>query len=408
MKHIFKIINICILCTTFFISFKDIALGANASISITGGGNTTLSQNINMTVSVYASSSYNAVDMTVNFTNLTFISATPQGWTPVSGPNSGYGTVSFSGATLGNSYSGSKSVLNLSFKTTSFATNYSISANGSIALADGSGSKVPANSQNYTYTNSSPQSAATSSPAPPTSTPMPTQLPTPGAIDVSSTTHSDQNKWYQASNVVLNWNKSNDISGFAFTLDQNPNSTINQNDAVQENSKTFTNLPSRISYFKLQAKNSSGWGAISTFNIRIDNIPPDPFTITKTSDDKGYKIFFATNDLLSGVSRYQVLVDNVDKGAQSSGYIIPKNSTTVVVTAFDNAGNSTISNMNVTATRVVESTATNQIITTKNDASTKSNLPLILLIIGITILGIGIIIVVGYIKFKNHFKFIKK
>lgn len=303
---------------------------ASASFSTSGGGSVYPSTNINVTVSAYGSDPYNAVDVTVNFANLTYVGVSATGgWTGVAGPTRSGNTITYSGALLGSSVTGSKAVLNLSFRAPASIGSATISASGQIALADGYGTVVSGGGNTVTYN-------IIAAPPPP--------KPAPGVPTVTSTSHPNQEAWSKVKEVNLSWNKEDGVNVFSHALDQVGDT--NPDDEAEGSDTTFlrNDLDDGIYYFHVKAHNDVGWGPAAHYKINIDTTNPDPFKIAyleDPDDSTKYILYFATNDVTSGVVNFNLKVDGQDLEFQASGYKVSKNISKVLVTAYDNAGNST-------------------------------------------------------------------
>lgn len=304
---------------------------ATASFFTSGGGTFFTGSQINITVYANGSEAYNAVTVNVNFSNMTLLGVSAVGgWTPVSGPSSGGSSVSFSGALLGGSATGSREVLSLSFRLPFSPGSASISSSGTIALADGQGTQVNGGGNQVGFNVISP-------PPPP-----PPPEPAPNVVTVSSESHPDQGLWYQVKNASFNWNQEDKVDGFSYEFNQTADTVPDDTPEGTQTSATFENLEDGVYYFHIKARNNVGWGETAHFKINIDSTPPDPFGIATLETDDGERLilFFYTNDSLSGVSYFNVAVDGEDLGKQESRFEIDKNSNVVIVTAYDNAGNS--------------------------------------------------------------------
>lgn len=311
--------------------FPSKVQAASASFFTSGGGTVYPGANINVTVYANGSEAYNAVDFSVNFSNLTYVGVSVAGgWTGVSGPTRSGNTITFSGALLGSSTTGSKTVLNISFKAPNSPGTGTISASGKIALADGNGTQVSGGGNIVTYTIINP-------PAPPPPLDPPPQKPT-----ITSTTHPSQDDWYTSKSVELSWNKEEGVNVFSHILDNKADTIPDDEAEGGETSIKINDLVEGINYFHLKAHNDVGWGETIHFRINLDTTAPDPFKIAKLndSDNESLLIYFATNDSTSGISHFNVELDGVGMGKQLSGYEIPLDVGKVKVTAFDMAGNS--------------------------------------------------------------------
>lgn len=299
---------------------------ASVSFYTSGGGDVYTGSQVTVVVYANSSDTYNAVDLSLTYSNLTLLGMSADGgWTAVAGPTDSGGSVSFSGALLGSSASGSHAVLDLRFRMPYYASSASISSSGTIALNDGYGTQVSGGGNTVSFNVVNPPAAAPTVPA---------------NVVVGSGTHPDQTKWSQTKDAELSWNKQDGVDGFSYTLDTNIESNPDETAEGIEMTKTFPLTPG-INYFHIRAHNTTGWSNQTIFTILYDNQAPDPFGIAKlkTADGGKYKIYFATNDSYSGVDYFTVSVDGIDMGKQTSGYEVDKSANKVTVTAYDKVGN---------------------------------------------------------------------
>ncbi|GIW57623.1 MAG: hypothetical protein KatS3mg083_568 [Candidatus Dojkabacteria bacterium] len=181
-------IFICLLSIARASILLNTDVEAAASFIISGPSSINTGQNVTITISANRDAAYNAVDLNVTFTEFTYLEASVgSGWTAVSGPSIAGNTISFAGALLGSSASGSKPVLIISFRAPNNAATASVTVSGSI---DGSG--LGTGSENGSGSKSfhiiQPQSTPTPTPTPTpklTSTPKPTPTPKllPNAVE---------------------------------------------------------------------------------------------------------------------------------------------------------------------------------------------------------------------------------
>jgi len=306
--------------------FVGTAFAATSSFSVSNPGKKNTGETFNVNINVTGSEAYNAVTANVSFTNLTYVSVSANSeWTGVSGPTRSGNSITFSGAKLGGSFSGSKRVLTVTFKAPSSAGTSSISASGTIALADGSGTKVTGSSGSTSFTIQTP---------PP---PAPTVV---GAPTVSSTTHPDSNTWYLLNTATLSWNKVDGVTAFSYILDQKGDTTPDDISEGVETTKTYPSLLEGRSYFHIKALNSVGWSGVTHFLIQTDLSKPYPFSITKIKGEDGKNtIYFLTEDEFSGIAKYTLKLNGIEIGEVKSKYILETDSNDIEVTAFDRVGN---------------------------------------------------------------------
>lgn len=300
---------------------------ASVSFITSGGGAVYTGSTVNVTVSVSSPDTYNAVSVNVNYSNLIFLGATAiGGWTAVSGPSNSGSSISYSGALLGSSASGTRGVLSISFRMPNSPGSATINSSGNIALADGMGTLVSGGGNTVTYN---------------IVTPPPPPDPVPNVPTVTSSTQPDPAAWYSNTPFTFSWNKEDKVDGFSYSVDTSPDTVPDDTSEGTDTSKTFDDFPEGVNYFHIKARNNMGWGPAAHFQVNIDRTAPDPFGIaTLENDTEEYILYFYTNDSGSGVDHYILEVDGVDLGVQGSKYEVPITTRTVKVTAVDKAGNS--------------------------------------------------------------------
>jgi len=324
---IFKKLISAVLIVFFLFPILSVnVFAATSSFSVSNPGKKNTGETFSVNINVSGSEAYNAVTANVSFTNLTYVSVSANSeWTGVSGPTRSGSSISFSGAKLGGSFSGSKRVLTVTFKAPSSAGTSSISASGTIALADGSGTKVTGSSGSTSITIQVPPA------------PAPTVVSPP---NVTSSTHPDINIWYALNTATLSWNKDEGVTGFSYIFDQTATTTPDDVSEGVDTSKTFSSVLEGKSYFHIKALNSVGWSGVTHFLIQTDLSKPYPFSITKIKGDDGkYTTYFSTEDEFSGIKKYTLKLNGLEIGEVKSKYILETDSNDIEVTAYDKVGN---------------------------------------------------------------------
>lgn len=168
---------------------------------------------------------------------------------------------------------------------------------------------------------------------------------------ITSVTHPVQTKWYNTSHVILDWTNAQGVTAVRLGYDQNADGkpTVLYTNPI---SHKELDLQDGIWYFHVQEKGPSGnWGLVSTFRVQIDSVPPLPITLqfpnSATSTSTSIPVYFATTDVLSGISYYQLTIDGkpfIITAQEGSGvYALPTQTPgkhTLLVKAYDKAGNS--------------------------------------------------------------------
>lgn len=326
LKTFNKIINATLIVFFLFPILSANVFAATSSFSVSNPGKKNTGETFSVNINVSGSEAYNAVTANVNFTNLTYVSVSANSeWTGVSGPTRSGNSISFSGAKLGGSFSGSKRVLTVTFKAPNTAGTSSISASGTIALADGAGTKV---------NGSSGSTSVTIQTTPP---PTPTVVSAP---TVTSSTHPDSNTWYALNTSTLSWNKDEGVTGFSYILDQSATTIPDDTSEGTDTTKTYSSLLEGKSYFHIKALNSVGWSGVTHFLIQTDLSKPYPFSITKIKGDDGkYVIYFSTDDEYSGIAKYTLKLNGIEIGEVKSKYVLDSDTNVIEVTAYDKVGN---------------------------------------------------------------------
>lgn len=423
LKKIFKIIPLFIILTIGLV-FSPKAHAAAASFAVNGGGDYQPGSTIVVTLYAASQGNMNAVEATVTFSNLTYVSHSPSISTIANTVNGN--TIYVAGALLGSSAQGTLEVMTMTFTAPSSAGSASISVSGNVSYNDGQGTTVPA-SGTANFNIVSPPTAtpelteipATDAPPAPTDVPQnnnPTATTAqnsgsvPSAVVVSSSTHPNPLQWYNSTAVTVSWSGGgNGITDYSYDLNNTSNYTPDDASEGSSTSATYSGLTEGTYYFHIKAGSASGWGNVSTFRINIDTSAPSSFTVRKIDplDGSGYILDFTGNDTNSGIESYRLTLDGQDKGTISSGYKIPTSASSIRVFAIDRAGNQTegtVSNAVITATGGKTSPTTSLVATTSSTpvttsgSSSGSNL---MLYVAIGIMAVALIGGGAYFFMKN-------
>lgn len=262
------------------------------------------------------------------------------------------GTISFSGVVPNPGFSGNRGqVISIQFRAKKAGTAAIIVDSSSQVLAnDGNGTDI------LTGTIPATISISAQTSPPPAASPSPSPSSTPDAngrdllARITSSTHPDQSRWYNIPHVVFDWTNAQGVSAVRLGYDSAPDSkpSVVYTEPI---SHKELDLANGIWYFSVQEKDTSGWGPIGTYKVQIDTLPPLPLTIvflngtTTTTVGTTIPIQFATRDELSGIDRYQIVIDdkvlNLTAEEGSKPYAISggPGPHTLIVRAYDKAGN---------------------------------------------------------------------
>ena len=184
-------------------------------------------------------------------------------------------------------------------------------------------------------------------------------LPPPEGPIVSSATHPDQSRWYNASTALLEFASNQDVDGYSYVLDDQPIGVPDDISEGSQSSVSYKNLPSGTRYFHIRALKDGTWGGITHFAINVDTEPPAEFPVdivpSKKTVRKNPIISFETTDYHSGLDHYEIKLINLTSppaggdGKQEQAFFIEASSPyiptltlgnyDVIVRAFDKAGN---------------------------------------------------------------------
>jgi len=260
------------------------------------------------------------------------------------------GTISFSGG-VPSGYTGTVGrVLSVTFRTKGAGSPRVSFTNGSVLANDGRGTNVLTAMNGGSYT----VSAATIAPAPEVIIEYVPAANTPSAPNVQSTTHPDPDGWYTESTAVLNWTLPAGITAVRTLLNGSPSSVPTRVYDDPISSITLEDLDEGVSYFHVQFRNADGWGTIRHYRLAVDTVAPTGLIITAaTSSDAAnpaQQLVFTATEETSGILRYLIKLD-----AQEPYEFVPETGVmthtlqalepgyhTVIVEAFDAAGNSVI------------------------------------------------------------------
>jgi hypothetical protein len=255
-------------------------------------------------------------------------------WTTEPDFSNSKGTVNYSGGTP-KAYTGSSgTVMTISFTALAAgeATVKFLSAN--ILAADGQGTNVLSGTSQAKFViaekSAEPPKTETKPETKPITKPetKPTEIVNNGIIPpppkVKSSTHSDENTWYNNADPEYEWKLLADVSSVSFLLDQSSSTDPgNKSDGINE-LKKFIGIIDGENYFHVKFQNKNGWGPITHFKTLIDTLAPSEIEIEV--DNGGDKtnpvpaLSFATEDLVSGLEKYIFILDGEKKETLVSDY----------------------------------------------------------------------------------------
>lgn len=353
-----------------FLVLASIASAATIAISPSTG---TYSQGQSFTVTIQTnpeSQNVNAVEAKLSFDNtkLSVVNVSKTGsvfslWTTEPTFSNSAGTIDFGGGSP-TPFSTRSNLMTVTFRAVAEGTATISVSSGSVLAADGLGTDVYSSPQNASFT----ISGATvpdpvSEPDPDPDTPITDDEDDTGTItfgdpprapEAGSTVFLDPDIWYATKLGVFTWTIPFDVDKIALDISTSSESepeTILE-EMVEQISLTEEDLVDGIQYLTLQYKNQVGWGAVLHRKIMIDTIAPEAFTINVRAANSKTAfplLTFEANDPTSGIEKYELSIAGdepieITPDEAKLGYLLGSledGTYTVIVTAYDMAGNTT-------------------------------------------------------------------
>lgn len=260
------------------------------------------------------------------------------------------GTINFSGG-LPSGYTGQTgTIMTITFKAVGSGTAKVNFKSGSVLANDGKGTNILTgmNGGNYTI------QAGNTAPEPEKIVEYVAPANTPAAPNVSSETHPDPKGWSSKKEAVLNWSLPADVTAVRTTLDSKATSIPTKVYDTPIKNITLSDLSEGVSYFHIQFKNADGWGKVTHYRLAVDTEKPSEIKISQVEGanlaNPAQQLKVEVKDATSEVRRFMVRVDAsepfeyVDETG-SSTVALPSLSPdyhTVIIEAFDEAGNSIV------------------------------------------------------------------
>lgn len=356
-----RYVRCILLALVLFMASTAVVEAATMSLSpgsnvYTTGATFTVRVNVNS-----AGSSINAAEGTLRFNpsqlsvvNVSRANSIFNLWVEEPSFSNSNGTISFSGG-LPSGYSGSSgNIMSVTFRATGSGAARVSFANGSVLANDGRGSNVLSSMNGATYT----IQAATSEPAEEVIVEYVPTANTPAAPVIVSETHPADG-WSRSRQAELSWDLPNGVTAVRTLLSPNPTAIPNivYDDPIDSIS---LELEEGVQYLHVQFQNEDGWGRVAHYRLAVDSEAPSVIEITSPEDvdfTKAEQILDVTVlDETSAVDRFMIRIDADEpfeyiRDTASSSIILPALEPgyhTVVIEAFDEAGNSIVGSYSFT------------------------------------------------------------
>ncbi|MFZ2719761.1 MAG: cohesin domain-containing protein [Minisyncoccia bacterium] len=261
-------------------------------------------------------------------------------WTADPSFSNSAGTIDFSGGSPAG-FTTKGTVLTIKFKAKkagSFTTSFT---KGSVLAADGKGTDVYVKGADgkYTITEAAAGEEAGEEGAV-------ASEGTPPAPTIVSLTHPKPDSWYGTSTVDFSWKITPDITEVRTILSDKEVAIPNVSQPMTVSSQKVLAVKDGTWYVFVQFKNDLGWGEVAQRAIRIDTVQPEEFDFS-LSEGETPRFVFSTEDSLSGVDRYEIMIGGSAAGTVKAadlgeGYLVPVQAggpQAVTIKAIDKAGN---------------------------------------------------------------------
>ncbi len=295
-------------------------------------------------------------------------------WTEEPTFSAGAGTIDFGGGVPRPGYSGNGgTVCVITFQAIKLGTAAVNFTSGDLLANDGLGTNILSSMGSASFNITPKVTAPTPAPTPnqpaPTPTPAPVETAAYNRPVITSATHPDQTKWYKVKTADFAWNLPDGATGVSVAFDQKSDTEPGNVSDGLFNSKEYTVNNDGSWYIHVKVKDNQGhWGTAGHFRVNVDSTPPADFTLSVKQEDPNDwpTLNFQTTDALSGLDRYEILIDSLSAApivltADKTSYKLTDlavGSHTVAVKAIDLAGNETMANLtfefNAVATPVIK------------------------------------------------------
>ena len=345
-KNIFIILLILLFCAFPISKSKAASLYLSPE-----SGEYSVASSFSVTVKVNSSDFViNAVDATIAYPAdlLEVKSVSKSGsvlklWTKEPTFSNSSGVVSFSGGVTAPGFTGIGTGLVINFVAKKEGQAQVSFSEGVVLAADGKGTNVLSSKSGGTYS-----IKKRSSTTEPSNSYVP---PKEGSsvTEVNSTTHSDQNQWYNDQDPSFSWEMPANLTGVSIEFNNDPSSIPDQISEGLFDFKNYENIEDGIWYFHLRVENNDEWSKVAHFKVQIDASLPNNFEIRIDDDDKtnlSPSLYFNATDDLSGISHYDIKIDDNHlfsaTPTEINPFIMPLQPPglhKVIVTAIDKSGN---------------------------------------------------------------------
>lgn len=167
----------------------------------------------------------------------------------------------------------------------------------------------------------------------------------PEAVEVKSTTHPDQDKWYSQDKVDFYWDMPAGAQEVKLLANIYASSSPKVHYDYRIASKSLDEVSDGEWYFHIQLKDDASWGEISHFQFNVDTTAPVDLEISESTTTGEFLV--SASDSLSGIDHYEINLDNSSStliwNEGDSGilrlYDVASGKHTIYAKVFDRASN---------------------------------------------------------------------
>jgi len=226
-------------------------------------------------------------------------------WTSQPSFSGAAGQAKFEGVVINPGYTGTSGrLMTMRFKAKAVGTAKLSFTSATVLANDGLGTNILQGTGGATF------SVVAAGQQPP---PTPEALPTPKAPALTSPTHSDPERWYNATTVQFAWLLTRQISEVSYLFDQKEDTVPGTVGIAPISAASYKNVTDGVWYFHVRLKNVSGWGQTAHIAVHVDSTPPEKVAIYLpeggSTTESQPTISFQATDSTSGIEHYAVSVD---------------------------------------------------------------------------------------------------
>ncbi len=267
-------IIVCIFLFSFFVSIHSASAAKLSITTINSSGPYSVGQlfSVGVFVSTESGEAMNAVSGILSFPPeiIQLVSVDKAGgiidfWIGDQSFSNGEGKAHFEGGRYNPGFAGTNGkVIAFLFKAKTKGTANITFTEASVLANDGAGTEILTNTGTATVVvNTGPAVAPTVNALP--------------SIDVRSSTHPNQDSWYDSKRVELSWELPQNITALRTIVDHSPNTTPT-NTSSKLSTNTELSLEDGVWYFHIQGKDLTTWGPVTHYKIQIDSERRQPPT----------------------------------------------------------------------------------------------------------------------------------